>query len=353
VATRRADRRGTSRPEGPEGDEEGVRAIEVRRFGGPEVLELVDLAPPLPGPGQLLVEVAVAGVNFRDLLHRAGLFGAEVPFVPGTEGSGRVVEVGPGVEGFAPGERVAWKMGPSYAERCVVAASEAVHVPQDVDDESAAAVILQGLTAHALATTVFPVSEGDVALVQAGAGGVGMLLTQIVKMRGGRVLASVSSPEKQAAARAAGADEVVLYGEQGSDLPAAVRELTGDRGADVVFDGVGASTFDASLASCRPRGTVVVYGASSGAVPPFDVMTLMQHGSLGLHRPSVRDFTADRDELDRRAGELFSWLTGGALFCHIDGRYRLGDAALAQERLAARRSVGKLLIGVGTDISSR
>jgi NADPH2:quinone reductase len=321
-----------------------VQAIEVHRFGGPEVLQIVEISPPLPGPHELLVEVAVAGVNFRDLLQRAGLFGATVPFVPGAEGSGRVLEVGDDVEGFRAGDRVAWKLGPSYAEQVTVPASEAVHVPDSVDDEHAAAVLLQGLTAHALATTVFPIAPGDAALVHAAAGGVGSLLTQIVTQRGGRVIATVSSSAKEKAAREAGADEVLLYDQPGVDSAAAVREHTGGLGADVVFDGVGASTFDASLASCRTRGSVVVYGASSGPVPPIDVMVLMARGSLVLTRPSVRDFTATREELDSRAGELFAALEHGTLSVTISARYPLAEAASAHEELASRRSTGKLLL---------
>jgi NADPH:quinone reductase len=323
-----------------------MRAIQVRRFGGPEVLELVDLPAPVPGPGELLVDVAVAGVNFRDLLHRAGEFGAELPFVPGVEGAGRVVGVGNGVEKFRPGDRVAWKLGTSYAEQSVVPESETVHVPDELTDEQAAGLLLQGLTAHFLATTTFPIQPGDVALVHAGAGGVGSLLSGIVKLRGGRVIATVSTPAKQAAARAAGAEEVLCYGGGELDVAAAVRELTGGRGVDVVYDGVGRSTFEASLASCRPRGTVALYGGSGGSVPPFDIMRLMHGGSIVLTRPSVRDFTATRAELDQRSKEIFEWVASGMLNLTITGRYRLEQAAAAQEALESRQSIGKIVLVV-------
>lgn len=323
-----------------------MRAVRVQRFGGPEVLELVELPAPIAGPGELLVDVVAAGVNFRDLLHRAGTFGAELPFVAGTEGAGRVVRVGEGVDRFRPGDRVAWKLGSSYAEQVAVLESESVLIPDSVEDEQAAASILQGLTAHFLATTSYAIAPGDVALVHAGAGGVGSLLSQIVKLRGGRVIATVSAPEKQAAARSVGADEVMIRADDGAgaELADAVRGLTGGRGVDVVYDGVGKATFDASLASCRTCGTLVLYGGSSGAVPPFDVMRLMSSGSVVLSRPSVRDFTATRTEFEHRSGELYAWIASGAIRPIIGGRYRLDEAAIAQGELESRRSIGKLLL---------
>lgn len=323
-----------------------MRAVVVATFGGPEVLQVVDQASPEPGPGELLVEVAVAGVNFRDLLHRTGKFGAVLPFVAGTEGAGRVVRVGESVGGFRPGDRVAWKSGASYADQVVVQASESVVIPEDVSDLQAAASLLQGLTAHFLTTTTFPIAPGDVALVHAAAGGVGSLLSQMVTRRGGRVIGTVSSPEKEAAARAAGADEVIRYEDPGVDVAALVREMTEGRGVDVVYDGVAKTTFDASLAACRTRGMLVLYGGSSGAVPPFEIMRLMHSGSIGLSRPSVRDFTAARDEFDARANELFGWIAAGALTLAIDQRDGLEAAAEAQHALESRQSVGKIVLVV-------
>jgi NADPH2:quinone reductase len=323
-------------------------AIQVSRFGGPEVLELVDAPPPTAQAGELLVEVAVAGVNFRDLLHRAGLFGARLPFVPGTEGAGVVLAVSDAPTGFAVGDRVAWKLGPSYAEQVVVAAAEAVHVPDALSFEQAAGCCLQGLTAHFLTTSTFSPVLGQTALVHAGAGGVGLLLTQMVKRRGGRVISTVSNADKADRARTAGADEVVVYGNGddvlGDGLVATVRELTGGSGADVVYDGVGRTTFDASLASCKQRGLLVLYGASSGNVPPFDIMRLMASGSVVLARPSVRDFTTDRAELDWRAAELFSWVASGEIEVAITERFSLDQAGAAQDALSSRRSTGKLVI---------
>lgn len=320
-----------------------MRAIQVSHFGGPDVLEVVDIPPPVPGPGEILVEVANAGVNFRDLLHRTGQFGATLPFVPGTEGSGRVVQLGTGSKQFRIGERVAWKMGPSYCELAVVPENETVHVPDEVDDEQAAGLILQGLTAHFLANTTFPVAEGDLALVHAGAGGVGSLLSQMIKFRGGRVIATVSTQAKVAVAEAAGAENVIVYGDGGEDFGPALKELSGGQGVDVVYDGVGRTTFDASLASCKTRGMLVLYGGSSGSVPPFDIMRLMHSGSIVLTRPSVRDFTASRNELDQRTAELFAWVASGVIQIRMD-RYSLDNAGLAQAALESRSSTGKIIL---------
>jgi NADPH2:quinone reductase len=322
-----------------------MRAALVTRHGGPEVLDVVDLEPPVPGPRELVVAVSAAGVNFVDVYQRSGLalYAVAPPYVPGGEGAGRIVSLGDGVTCFAVGDRVVWKQAPgSQAEFVTVAAAEAVPIPDGVSDETAAAVFAQGLTVDYLVTSVNPISNGDVAVVHSAAGGVGLLLTQLVKQRGGRVVGSVSSDVKAAVARRAGADLVVSY----DDVGAAVAELTGGRGADVIYDAVGAATFDASLAALRPRGHLVVYGASSGPVPPFDIMRLNRSGSVMLSRPSLVDFTRTREELLERSTRLFEFVTSGVLSVHIGGRYRLDDVRGAYAELEGRRSTGKLIIAI-------
>lgn len=322
-------------------------AIQVSRTGGPEVLEVVELPDPEPGEGQLLVEVAAAGVNYIDTYHREGLYPMPVPFVPGLEGSGRVSAIGPGgngTGGFEVGDRVAWKGAPgSYAQRALVPVAEALAVPDEVDDELAAAIPLQGLTAHYLVTSTYPVQAGDTVLVHAAAGGVGLLLTQLATARGARVIGTVSTPEKERLAREAGAAEVIRYTEV-DDLAAAVRDLTGGEGVAAAYDGVGADTFDASLASLRPRGMLVLYGASSGPVPAFEPQRLAAGGSLLLTRPILAHYTATRDELAWRAREVFDAVLAGDLEMHISARYALTDARAAHEDLQARRTTGKVLL---------
>jgi NADPH2:quinone reductase len=322
-----------------------MRAIQVSRHGGPEVLEIASLPSPEPGAGQVLVEVEAAGVNYMDVYARQGNghYARPLPQVLGAEGAGRVVKVGGGVKGLAVGDRVAWKGTPgSYAEEVVVSTREAVRVPAELDAETAAAVMLQGITAHYLATATYAVQSGDTVLVHAAAGGVGQLLTQIVKLRGGRVIGTVSTDEKEALARAVGADEVVRY-ERGDFAPA-VKELTGGSGVAAVYDGVGAATFDGSLASLRRRGTLVLYGAASGRVPPFDLQRLNPAGSLFVTRPSLIDYTATREELEERADDILSWVADGRLKVNIGGRYPLDRARSAHEDLEARRTTGKLLL---------
>ncbi|MDQ6649521.1 MAG: quinone oxidoreductase, partial [Actinomycetota bacterium] len=259
------------------------------------------------------------------------------------EGAGRVSAVGDGVDSVGPGDRVAWKLAQgSYAEQVLVAAEEAVPVPDGVSDEVAAAVMLQGLTAHYLAASTFPVGSGDTVLVHAAAGGVGLLLTQIVKLRGGRVIGTVSTAAKEEQARGAGADEVIRYDEV--DVAPRVRELTGGEGVAAVYDGVGRDTVDGSLASLRPRGMLVIYGAASGPVPPFDVQRLNAGGSLFLTRPSLGHYTRDRAELTGRTDELFGWLAAGRLDVFIGGRYPLSDVRQAHQDLEGRRTTGKLLL---------
>ncbi|MFZ5850949.1 MAG: quinone oxidoreductase family protein [Actinomycetota bacterium] len=319
-----------------------MRAVVVSRPGGSAVLEVREQADPEPGAAQLLVAVAAAGVNFIDVYQREGRYPVATPFVLGLEGAGTVRAVGPGVTEFAPGDRVAWKAAQgSYAELAVVPVAEAVPVPEGVSDELAAAAMLQGLTAQYLTTATYPVQEGDLAVVHAAAGGVGLLLTQAVRLRGGRVLATVSTEEKAQLARDAGAEEVVV-GYDG--FAEAARRLTGGRGAAVVYDGVGRSTFDAGLDALRLRGTMALYGAASGPVPPVDPQVLNTKGSLFLTRPTLWHYTATREELLARAGELFGWIRAGRLDVRIGGRYPLAEARRAHDDLEGRRTTGKVLL---------
>jgi NADPH:quinone reductase len=318
-----------------------VKAVVVTRSGGPDVLELREEPAPQAGPGQLVVDVEAAGVNFRDIYEREGRYGGSPPFVAGVEGAGRVSAAGDGADEFGVGDRVAWVSAQgSYAEQVVVEAARAVPVPAAVSNELAAAAPMQGITAHYLATGAYAVQPSDDVLVHAASGGVGLLLTQVLKMRGARVIATTSSVEKEQRVRNAGADDVTPY----EGFADRALELTGGKGVDVVYDGVGAATFDHSLASLRPRGTMVLFGASSGPVPPFDPMRLEGHGSLFLTRPSIRHYTAARDELLGRAGEVFAWIADGRLDVHIGGRYPLEDVRRAHEDLEGRRTSGKLLL---------
>jgi NADPH:quinone reductase len=312
-----------------------VRAAVVTRFGGPEVLEVRDVPEPEAGSGQLLVATAAIGVNYRDIYEREGRYGGEAPLIAGVEGTGTVVE------GPSQGDRVAWLAAPgSYAERVPVPAARAVPIPDGISSETAAAVLLQGVTAHYLASSVYPIGPGDDVLIHAAAGGVGLLLTQIAKKKGARVLATTSGGEKAELARGAGADEVLGYEGFGKR----VRELTGGKGVAVAYDGVGRATFDESLSSVRTRGTMVLFGAASGPVPPFDPMRLEHEGSLFLTRPAVRDYSAERDELLGRAADVFAWVADGSLDVRIGARYPLEEARQAQEDLAARKTTGKLLL---------
>jgi NADPH:quinone reductase len=309
-----------------------MRAVRISEHGGPDVLEMVDVGAPEPRPGQLLVDVAAVGVNYRDVYEREGSYGGDLPAIVGVEGAGSVA---------ATGERVAWVSAPgSYAEQVAVDAERAVPIPEGISDEVAAASLLQGITAHYLSTSTHDVQPGDNVLVHAAAGGVGGLLTQIATIRGARVIATTSSEEKAQLAHEAGAAEVIGY----EGFADRVRELTDGSGVDVVYDGVGASTFDESLAALRPRGDLVLYGAASGRVPPFDPMRLEEGGSLYLTRPSIRHHTATRDELLARAGEVFGWIAESELQIRIGGRYPLEDARRAHEDLEARRTSGKLLL---------
>ncbi|MGH3279321.1 MAG: quinone oxidoreductase family protein [Trebonia sp.] len=318
-----------------------MRAIVVSELGGPEAMMPGERPDPHPGPGQVVVEVAAAGVNFIDLYRRSGVYKQSVPYVPGSEGAGTVVAVGDGVREFSVGDHVAWSEGPgSYAERVAVAAEHAVPVPEGIDLKVAGAVMLQGLTAHYLCRSTFPVTEGTVAVVHAAAGGVGLLLTQLIKDLGGTVVATTSSAAKSALARQAGADFVTTY----EEFPAVVREVTGGRGADAVFDGVGKATFDAGLSVLRPRGMMVLFGGSSGQVPPFDLQRLNSGGSLYVTRPTLAHYVAHRTELLWRAGDIFERIAKGGLHVRVGAEHPLADAPRAHEDLAARRTTGKLIL---------
>jgi NADPH:quinone reductase len=322
-----------------------VQAIQISQAGGPEVLVPVTLPDPEPAPGELLVDVAAAGVNFIDTYQRRGTYPVDLPFVPGQEGVGRVAALGPGdTGGFAVGDRVVWANIPgSYAERVVVPAEAAVGVPDPVPDDVAVGAYLQGMTAHFLVTDCAPVGPGDTVLVHAAAGGVGLLLTQLATARGARVLGTVSTAEKEKLARDAGAAEV-LRPDQVGDLAAAVRDLTGGEGVAVAFDGVGRDTFDASLASLRRRGTLVLFGAASGPVPPVDPQRLNRAGSVFLTRPTLHHYVATRAELVARARAVFAAVADGTLRVRIGHRYPLDHAADAHRDLEGRRTTGKVLL---------
>jgi NADPH2:quinone reductase len=324
-----------------------MRAVQVSEAGGPEVLTPVELPDREPAPGQVLVEVAAAGVNYIDTYQRSGTYPVPLPYVPGLEGAGRVRAAGEGVTEFAAGDRVAWSetLG-SYAELVAVPVEKAVPVPAAVPDDVAVGALLQGLTAHFLVTDTYPVRPGDDVLVHAAAGGVGLLLTQLATARGGRVIATVSTPEKEELARAAGAAEVIRYTEVGAadDLAAQVRGHTGGAGVAVAYDGVGRDTFDASLASLRLRGTLVLFGAASGPVPPVDPQRLNAAGSVFLTRPKLFDHVHTRQELTERAAAVYRAVEEGTLDVRIGHRYPLEDARAAHEDLQARRTTGKLLL---------
>jgi NADPH2:quinone reductase len=318
-------------------------AIVVHETGGPEVLRFELRDPGPPGPGQVRVAVRAAGVNYIDVYFRTGLYPRALPFVAGLEGSGVVEAVGPEVEEFDRGDRVAWASVPgSYAQTLVAPVASLVSVPDAVGDESAAAAMLQGMTAHYLAHSTHPTRPGDVALVHAAAGGVGLLLVQMLKAAGARVIATCSTPEKEQLALAAGADEVVLYSQ--TDFAEAVQELTAGRGCDVVYDSVGRATFEGSLRSLRPRGLLVLFGQSSGPVPPLDLQKLSALGSLFVTRPSLAHYTASREELEERAGEVLGAVAAGRLRVRVGATYALEKADEAHRALEGRRTTGKVLL---------
>ena len=325
---------------------EPIRALVVPVHGGPDVLQVQERPAPEPAPGQLLVEVAAAGVNFIDVYRRQGVYRTDPPFVLGTEFAGRVIATGDGVSDFAVGDVVATSDGSgAMATRAVVNASRAVRVPDGLDPEIAAAAMLQGMTAHYLVTSTCPVQHGDDVLIHAAAGGVGQLLVQLAVARGARVVATVGSAAKADIARRLGAAEVIRYDEiDGTDaLAAAIRDASGG-GVRVAYDSVGRATFDASLTALRRRGMLVLFGASSGPVPPVDPQRLNTSGSLFLTRPTLNDYLADADELRWRAGEVLDSIADGRLHLEIGGRYPLDRADQAFRDLEARKTVGKLLV---------
>jgi NADPH:quinone reductase len=323
-----------------------VRAILVSRTGGPEVLETLEVDPPTPGAGQILVRVAAAGVNYIDTYHRTGFYPQPLPFVPGLEGSGHVVALGPGVSGFTEGQAVAWAQGPgSYATEVRINAAVAVPVPDGVHLHDAAAVMLQGMTAHYLLNGAANPHAGDWVLIHAGAGGVGLLLLQMARSMGLHSITTVSTAEKAQRATDAGADVVIRYDNRGhDDVVDDIMSATQGRGVSVAYDGVGRDTFEVSLRVTKPRGTVVLFGAASGPVPPFDLQRLGGMGSLVITRPTLAHFVANRDELLWRAQEVLEALRNGSLHVHIHQRYDLADVQRAHTDLEGRRTSGKLLL---------
>lgn len=318
-----------------------MHAIVARRSGGPEVLELAEVDRPTPGPGKLLIKVAATGVNFIDTYQRGGMYKVAYPFTPGAEAAGVVEEIGEGVEGFTVGSRVATAEGTKcYAAYTLLDAAKALPVPDGVDLLTAAALPLQGMTAHYLINSSFKVEPGHTVLVHAGAGGVGLLITQLLKARGARVITTVSTDEKEALAKGAGADVVLRY----EGFAEAVRDLTDGAGVQVVYDGVGKDTFDGSLASLRTRGFLVLFGAASGAVPPVDPQRLNAGGSLSLTRPTLAHFLANPQERRWRSSEVFGAVADGSVKVRIGATYPLAEARQAHEDLEGRRTTGKVLL---------
>jgi NADPH2:quinone reductase len=321
-----------------------MQVVRIHQQGGPEVLQVDELPTPEPGPGQVLVHVAAAGVNFIDIYHRSGQYKVPLPFALGREGAGDIAAVGPGVNDLEVGQNVAWaNVGGSYATHVITTPDQVVPVPLGLDLLEAAAVMLQGMTAHYLTHSTFPLQPGETCLIHAAAGGVGQLFCQMARKRGAAlIIGTAGTEEKARIARDAGAHEVILYREQ--DFLEEVLRLTNRAGVDVVYDSVGKDTFMKSLAAVRRRGTLVLFGASSGAVPPFDVNELQNHGSAYLTRPTLAHYIATREELLWRSGDLFSWLQAGTLKVRIAHSYSLYEAAQAQKDLASRITAGKLLI---------
>lgn len=320
-----------------------MKAIQVFEPGGPEQLQLVDAPIPVPGPNQALVRIAASGVNFIDIYFRTGLYKAEPPVAIGSEAAGTVEAVGAAVSEVAPSDRVAYAMTRgSYAEYAVVPASQLVKIPDGIDLDSAAAVMLQGMTAHYLTHSTFPLTSGQTCLVHAAAGGAGRLIAQMAKLRGARVLGTVSTEEKAAVAAKAGVDQPIIY--TAVDFEAEVKRLTANAGVDVVYDSVGRTTFDKSLACLRPRGTLALFGQSSGPVPPIDAQILNTRGSLFLTRPSLAHHLLTREELLWRAGDIFTAMERGQLVLKVDQVFPLAGAAESHRALESRATTGKLLL---------
>jgi NADPH:quinone reductase len=318
-------------------------AIRVHQFGGPDVLVCEQVEVPEPGAGEARVRVEFAGVNFIDTYQRSGQYSMPLPFTPGVEAAGVVDAVGADVDGLRPGDRVVYALQPgSYAEYAVLPAWKLARIPDGITTEQAAAVMLQGLTAHYLCASTYPVQAGETALVHAAAGGVGQLLVQLARQRGARVIATVSTEEKAQLAREAGADEVILYTQ--SDFEQETKRLTGGQGVAVVYDGVGRTTFDQGLNCLRPRGYMVLYGQASGAVPPLDPQILNSKGSIFLTRPSLGHYMANRDELLERTNDLFEGMLNDKLRVRVDETFPLAQAAVAHRYLEARQTKGKVLL---------
>jgi NADPH2:quinone reductase len=320
-----------------------MKAIVVHEVGGPEKLSYEEVAAPSPGAGQALVKIAATGVNFIDIYFRTGLYKADPPIALGMEAAGVVEKTGDGVTAVAPGDRVAYAMcRGSYAEYAVVPAAQLIKLPESIDFDRAAAAMLQGMTAHYLVHSTFALKAGQTCLIHAAAGGVGLLLVQMAKMHGARVIGTTSTAAKAEKARAAGADEVVLYTEK--DFAAETRRLTDGAGVEVVYDSVGASTFAGSVDCLKPRGTMVTFGNASGAVPAMEPLLLSQKGSIFLTRPTLAHYCLTREELEWRAGDVLRWVGEGKLKLHIERKWPLREAAAAHVELAARRTTGKLLL---------
>ena len=320
-----------------------MRAVRVHNFGGPEALLYEEAPKPEPGPGEVRLKVEACGVNFVDVYHRMGRYPGPLPLIPGAEAAGVVDAVGPGVSDFKPGDRGASaRVRGGYAEYAIVPASQLVAIPGNLDSHTAAAAMLQGLTAHYLAYSTYPLKAGDSALIHAAAGGLGLLLVQIAKMLGVRTLGTVSTEDKARLAKKAGLDDAILYTQ--TDFDQEVKRLTGGKGVNVVYDSVGKTTFDQSLNCLKPRGYLVLCGQSSGAVPPFDPQVLNPKGSLFLTRPTLGDYISDRPELLWRAGDLFKWIADKKLDIYVNKEFPLSEAAAAHTYLESRQSTGKLLL---------
>jgi NADPH2:quinone reductase len=322
-----------------------MKAIQVKETGGPEVLRLTELPIPEPKPNEALVKLSISGVNFIDVYFREGRYAAKVPFVAGQEGAGVISAVGSDVKSLKQGDRVAYTtpIG-SYAEYAAVPADRLVKIPDHVDFERAAAAMLQGMTAHYLSHDTYPLKKGETALVHAAAGGVGLLLVQMAHNIGARVIATVSTEAKAALAREAGADDVILYSQQ--DFEAETKRIMEGKGVDVVYDSVGKTTFDKGLNVLRTRGMMVLFGGSSGAVPPFDLIALSQKGSLYITRPTLGHYLLTPEELQKRAGAVLGMIEAGSLKLRIEHRYPLSEAQQAHCDLEARKTTGKLLLTV-------
>jgi len=320
-----------------------MKAIRIEEHGGPEVLQLAEVPEPVPGGGELLVRVEAAGLNFIDVYHRTGLYPNPLPFTPGLEGAGVVTGVGADVAAFREGDRVAWTRAlGSYAEGVIIPEEQAIAVPAEVESRTAAAVMLQGLTAHYLCSSTYPLENGDTCLVHAAAGGVGLLLVQMARDRGARVIGTVSTEEKAALAREAGADEVILYTRE--DFLEAVRRLTEGRGVNVVYDGVGKATAEKSLDCLAPRGMMVSFGNASGPMGPIDPLLLSQKGSLFLTRPTLFHYIPDRASLEMRSADVLNAVAAGSLHVRVGETFALADAAEAHRALEGRKTTGKVLL---------